>query len=65
MMTGTPPTVGVQYTSAQGDRFEVIGFGTRGVVVERNDGSAELIDAQTWQQLQMQVAASLEESNLA
>lgn len=45
------PAIGSCFISNQGETFEVIGRGTRGVVVEYADGRAELIDLQTWEAL--------------
>ena len=45
------PSIGSCFISDQGETFEVIGRGTRGVVVQYADGRAELIDMQTWETL--------------
>jgi len=42
------PKVGTWYMDPKGNSFEVIGFGTNGVVVEYPDGKTELIDKETW-----------------
>lgn len=55
--------VGSWYTNEDGLSLKVIGTGTRGVVVEYLDGSAELIDRTTWQDLDMEIDA-LEVVNL-
>lgn len=47
--------VGSWYTNEDGLSLKVIGTGTRGVVVEYLDGSAELIDRTTWQDLDMEI----------
>jgi len=49
--------VGSWYTNEDGLSLKVIGTGTRGVVVEYVDGSAELIDRTTWQDLDMEIDA--------
>ncbi len=55
--------VGSWYTNEDGLSLKVIGMGTKGVVVEYVDGSAELIDRTTWRDLDMEIddleAASL------
>ena len=55
--------VGSWYTNEDGLSLKVIGIGTKGVVVEYVDGSAELIDRTTWRDLDMEIddleAASL------
>ena len=47
--------VGNWYTNEDGLSLKVIGTGTKGVVVEYVDGSAELIDRTTWQDLDMEI----------
>ena len=49
--------VGSWYANEDGLSLKVIGTGTRGVVVEYVDGSAELIDRTTWQDLDMEIDA--------
>ena len=46
--------VGSWYTNEDGLSLKVIGMGTKGVVVEYVDGSAELIDRTTWRDLDME-----------
>jgi hypothetical protein len=47
--------VGSWYTNEDGLSLKVIGMGTKGVVVEYVDGSAELIDRTTWRDLDMEI----------
>jgi hypothetical protein len=49
MLLTLVPIVGGRYSTQYGEYVEVIGFGTGGVVVEYRDGSAKLVDPQTWQ----------------
>jgi len=51
MNTSTAPVVGELYATRQGETFQVIAYGTRGVIVEFTDGSAELMDQDTWEAL--------------
>ena len=51
------PAVGSWYANEDGLSLKVIGTGTRGVVVEYVDGSAELIDRTTWHDLDMEIDA--------
>ncbi len=46
--------VGRWYANEDGLSLRIIGTGTGGVVVEYVDGSAELIDRQTWRDLDME-----------
>jgi len=52
--TGTDLHIGAWYTNEDGLSLKVIGSGAEGVVVEYIDGSAELIDRQTWFDLDME-----------
>lgn len=56
MTSHKTPVVGTRYTTECGKRFEVIGFGTRGVVVEHHNGNAELIEPDAWQAMRVQHA---------
>lgn len=47
--------IGSWYTNEDGLSLKVIGMGTKGVVVEYVDGSAELIDRSTWRDLDMEI----------
>jgi len=46
------PVIGTHYDTGSGSSAEVIAVGTRGIVVEYNDGRVELIDNDNWQVLQ-------------
>ncbi len=50
------PSVDTTYTNPEGERFIVIGRGTRGVVVEYRDGRVELIPLQQWRRQQFSPA---------
>jgi hypothetical protein len=52
--------VGMWYSNEDGLSLKVIGTGTRGIVVEYIDGSAELIDRQTWNDLDMEMDTRVE-----
>jgi hypothetical protein len=60
MSGDTTLQVGRWYTNEDGLSLKVIGTGTRGIVVEYIDGSAELIDRQTWNDLDMEMDTRLE-----
>lgn len=55
------PRVGDWYINEDGLSLKVIGNGTHGVVVEYIDGSAELIDRQTWIDLDMELESGFEQ----
>jgi hypothetical protein len=57
--------VGDWYTNEDGLSLKVIGSGTHGVVVEYIDGSAELIDLQTWIDLDMEMDSGLGQARQA
>lgn len=50
-MLSTQPRIGDHFSLTSGERIEVIGFGTGGIVIEYLDGRAELIDQPGWQHL--------------
>ncbi len=43
------PSVGACYLTAEGERVEVIGLGTNGIIIEYEDGRSELVDPESWQ----------------
>lgn len=51
MTISTAPVIGERYATRLGETLQVIGYGTRGVIVEFMDGSAELMDQDTWEAL--------------
>lgn len=51
-MQSVQPSVGDYFSLANGEHFEVIGCGTRGIIIEYNDGRAELLDQPAWQRMQ-------------
>ncbi len=54
-MPSVQPSVGDCFSLASGERVEIIGCGTKGVVIEYNDGRAELLDQPAWQRMQAQL----------
>lgn len=54
-MQSVQPCVGDYFSLANGERVEIIGCGTGGVVIEYNDGRAELLDQPAWQRMQAQL----------
>lgn len=44
------PTIGCKYKDVHGNIFEVIGMGTKGIVIEFIDGQSRLVDLATFQQ---------------
>lgn len=53
-MLSTQPSVGDCFSLSSGERIEVIGFGTKGIIIEYLDGRAELLDGPDWQRLRPQ-----------
>ena len=51
-MQSVQQSVGDSFSLANGEHFEVIGCGTQGIVIEYNDGRAELLDQPAWQRMQ-------------
>lgn len=57
-MHSNQPGVGDCYSIAGGETIQVIGMGTHGIVIEYNDGRAELIDRPDWLRLHPRKEAS-------
>jgi len=53
-MQRTQPKIGLWYREQDGASFEVISLGTKGVIVEYDDGHAELIDQGRWDSLHLE-----------
>ena len=60
-MLSAQPSVGDYFSLSSGERIEVIGYGTGGIVIEYHDGRAELIDQPGWQRMQPQIENSVSE----
>ena len=58
-MLSAQPSIGDYFNLSSGERIEVIGYGTGGIVIEYRDGRAELIDQPGWQRLQPQIENSV------
>lgn len=52
-MTYQLPAVGDRFVNDKGQTFVVIGQGTRGIVVEYPNGQTQLIDQDTWANMEM------------
>jgi len=60
-MLSTQPNIGDYFSLSSGERIEVIGYGTGGIVIEYHDGRAELIDQPGWQRLQPKIESPISE----
>ena len=52
-MHNNHPKIGQWYKDITGKSFEVISYGTAGVIIEHHDGQAELIEQNKWDSLQL------------
>lgn len=53
-MQNIQPKIGQWYKDITGKSFEVISYGTAGVIIEYDDGQAELIEQNKWDSLQLE-----------
>jgi len=53
-MQHTQPKIGQWYKDITGKSFEVISYGTAGVVIEYDNGQAELIEQNRWDSLELE-----------
>ncbi|MDH5594280.1 MAG: hypothetical protein OEY35_05560 [Gammaproteobacteria bacterium] len=53
-MQNSQPKIGQWYKDITGKSFEVISYGTAGIVIEYGNGQPELIDQNKWDSLQLE-----------